>query len=773
MQNRAPRPGLIGAVLAYFGARRALVPFLASVGYVVAAGVRVDRRASGRAWSLGAVAFVCAYLAAGPGLPGNGLADDGRRKLGPLAVGLWSFAVVLASLTATGQDVVQDLYGGAFALAGAVVAARALDRIEGGHGIADSLPSPPRGQLAVTIALLVGCFGLALVASGQALRAPSLAPFDTLARDAHALASAAALLVLAGSAWETLRTKRLVLGAGDRAFTALGVLVASGLVAGGLLVLDVGAADRVLRLSVALASLLVTFVSLHADAEILSRRGRRAVALVLFGGPVVLLGGLAAEGPGRSAGALLVTGLVALFVGSAVKYLELPLRRGEGQLLDAVHVANEALVRADPDTSLRDALAALRSFAGLSAHTPELWSLSPPRVLVIDAAGYAHERDALLPPLLLAVAEEEPEATVRAELLDALVVRRPDLRPLARWMDERGALSATLVTREREVEGVILLPRGSRRVPMSLEEVRAIKRLADAFAGASAAHAALGRSLERERVATARADEAEARLLARERIDRAIAERERIATTRLAEVAAGGPYAPGARVAFEAMERRAARSASMVLVAPNGADVVSYLARAHLAGPRAKMPFVVVDGASLLPHQIGRWRDPLASPLALAERGLLVVEDGARLPRDVQRLLGDALAQRRAPWHEADPIDVVLAWTARTLPGATPDAIDAALKLVLEDALADVIVWPHLRERGEDLRSLVLAGLAREGVSVRGAPLGIEDAAYERLADHPFLGEDAELRVILKRLALSAEGDVVCVADVAGLGLGR
>src|SRR5208337_3350243 len=158
----------------------------------------------------------------------------------------------------------------------------------------------------------------------------------------------AGLLILAGSAWETLGTKRLVLGAGDRSLCALGILVAASLVAASLLVLGQGSSERILRVSLTTAAVAVTYVCSEGDAETLARRGRRLISLLLYGGPIVLLGGIAAAGAGRSMSALLVTGLVALLVGSAVPHLEQPLRRGEGRLLDAINAARTALVRADP-----------------------------------------------------------------------------------------------------------------------------------------------------------------------------------------------------------------------------------------------------------------------------------------------------------------------------------------------------------------------------------------------------------------------------------------
>jgi len=304
---------------------------------------------------------------------------------------------------------------------------------------------------------------------------------------------------------------------------------------------------------------------------------------------------------------------------------------------------------------------------------------------------------------------------------------------------------------------------------MSLEEVRAVKRLADAFSGAATAAGALARSLERERQTSQRATDAETCLRARERDLHVATERDRLVTLRMAEGVAGGPYAPTARVALEAIERRVHAGTPVLVVAPNGADVMSYLARAHLGGPRGRQPFVVVDCAQTVEHDVARWIDPAGSPLALAGRGLLALDACDRLAAEVQRLIGAALAQHQAPWEGADALDLAIALTTSSADGAGCAGLEPALTAQLGDALAEAVRWPRLRERGEDLRFLVLAGLAREGLRVRGAPLGIEDAAYARLADYPYDGEDSELRTILQRLALLAAGDRVRAVDVEKL----
>src|SRR6202041_2651246 len=89
------------------------------------------------------------------------------------------------------------------------------------------------------------------------------------------------------------------------------------------------------------------------------------------------------------------------------------------------------------------------------------------------------------------------------------------------------------------------------------------------------------------------------------------------------------------------------------------------LAAAHAgAARRPGMPFVVIDGTASPEHDVARWRDPASSPLALAQGGLLVLVDGAALPAAVQRLVAQALAERRTPWEQGEPLDVAIALTS-------------------------------------------------------------------------------------------------------------
>jgi hypothetical protein len=443
--------------------------------------------------------------------------------------------------------------------------------------------------------------------------------------------------------------------------------------------------------------------------------------------------------------------------------------------LDAFARARDEATRADPDEAMRAVLAALQAPAGPSTSSPELWTFPPTRRMVVDAAGYMHEREAELPELLVQIAAGEPEQTLRAEVLDSLEVRRPELRPLAKWMNDRGALLATLVESDGETDGVLVLPVAGRAntEPPTLEEVRALKAAADKLAAACRARTTQRRMLARAHEATQRAEAAE-EAMERLRHERALdVGRDVLAAMRLARPATVGVYSACSKMALEALERRTSVGAPIAVVAPSGVDPVPYLARAHLAGTRRDAPLVLVDATSAREHDVARWADPQASPLALANRGMLLLLDGSALPVDVQQLVASALAQKRAPWERPDVLDVQLALTGVAAPDelVAQGRLDSSLALRLADARSAPVGLPRLRDRAEDLRAILTDRLAREGLRVVGRPVGIEQAAFARLIEYPFPGEDAELAAIVQRLIARCRGDVVSAADVDALRL--
>ena len=681
-------------------------------------------------------------------------ATTARRALG---FAYWGAAVAVAAslgtpLASLGVTLAACLGG----LVATLSARAALARVPGYGGMI-----VPRAH-----SLPVGLAALALPWIVAAVAAASRGPWAGGTVVGGALAAYA---VLVGIVLKHRLERRLELGVVER----LGALSQSGialLLLGGATALVSGVPGAAVALVLPAAfGVLVAAIASGGDPVRVARVVRRIVALALFGGAIVLVAAFAAEERPWAAGLIVLFAVaLALAAGSFIEAFETPLLPAQGALLEGAAKAEGALLRLGGDEALSEALRSLRAPAGPAAPSPELWTLEPVRVLTVDAAGYAHEREAELPAELVSVAKGEPHTTLRTSALVALEVRRPSLRPLARWLEDRGMLSATLVVREGEVEGVLVLPRGIRVEPLTLEEIRVLEAVATRFGSACAARSALGRSLLREQEHGRVAADAEARA---ERAEHQL-ERQRAAhegaAARLARPATVGIYSAASRMAYESLERSARAGAPLVVTARSGVDPVPFLARAHLAGARKEGPLVVVDGTATREHDLARWRDAAASPLALAEGGVLLLVDGAVLPIDVQRLLGQALAERRTPWERAEPLDVVPWLTTVPEPQVLLDEnrLDPILAARFGAALETPVRLPSISERPEDVRALLTDRLAREGLRVRGRPVGVDDAAFGLLVDHPFEGEDAELQALVQRLVAACGGDVVHVDDV-------
>jgi hypothetical protein len=764
-RRRSPPSAELRSWRAILSANRSLLPILASEVYVSAAALRAHEGAPLLPVTLGAIGALLSFYAA--------------RREGRTRLAAWGLAIAVAAAGSDARGWI-DLFGAIGAAMAFFAAVLAVEEMRGAGGLgASRAPSRvPR------VLVLAGgaCAWVAAVASAatNALDLPWIIAHEPWAWVSGACAYSG--IVVTALAWRSARARKLDLGVPARARAAASIAAAGMALAAGLSVVEIAASDRVARLAVAIAALLVTRVALAADAVAIAKTSRRVVALAFTSGPIVLLGMTVAQG--RPGGAPLVTAgtaVLAIAVGLGSRVFERALRPAQGVWLDAARAAHEAIERADPDDAVRAALAALRVPAGANGTSPILLTLDPPLAITVDAAGYSHEARpnahdptrATMPGDMLAVAAREPEASLRTEVLASLEVRRPDLRPILQWMIQRGAALASVVIRGGEPEGLLILPEIPRSEPLALEEVRALKRVADALAGVCHVRAALARSLDRERVARENAERAEDAAAKFQHALALGAARNTLASARLARPATVGIYSAASRLALDAIERRVKSSAPLALVVPSGVDPVPYIARAHLEGPRAKGPLVLVDGTASREHDPARWADPGESPLALADTGTLVLLDGAALPLDVQKIVGRALAERRAPWERPEPLDVALAFTSVEPPGSLAEdpapRLDAALAARLGDALEAPIALPRLSERPEDLRAILTDRLAREGLRVVGRPMGLHDAAYARVVEHPFAGEEPELQAFVQRVVARAAArgeDVVRPSDL-------
>jgi hypothetical protein len=532
--------------------------------------------------------------------------------------------------------------------------------------------------------------------------------------------------------------------------------------------------EAVARFTLGVASACVTAAAVHRDAVWVAQTARRALALGLAGGGIALAGATAVEG--RAGDAWVVTAptaVAALAAGSAARVLEAPLRPANGLWLDAFAKAADEASRAEPDDALRAALSALRAPLGLGLPSPEIWTFSPTLQTTVDAAGYLHEREAELPEALVLIAAAEPQGTLRAEVLEALEVRRPDLRPLGLWMAGRRAMLATVIAFDGEMEGLLVLPRGDRTDRVTLEEVRALRCAADRLGSACRARATAARMRARLQDAGIRSAIAEGQIAELGREHALNVHRQELNVGLLARAATVGTYSAASRMAIQALERRVLAGTPIVVTASCGIDPVPHLANAHRAGPRKNGPLVIVDAASAREQELARWTDEASSPLALANRGMLVILAAAALPDEVQQLIGRALAAGRGPWQGASRLDVELVITTvgPCRDPHEPASAPPALARFMGDAWTEAVVLPRLRDRPEDFRAVLTDYLAREGLRIVGRPLGIETSAYARLAEYDFPGDDRELLLVVERLVARCRGDTVRAADVDALGL--
>jgi two-component system response regulator HydG len=142
----------------------------------------------------------------------------------------------------------------------------------------------------------------------------------------------------------------------------------------------------------------------------------------------------------------------------------------------------------------------------------------------------------------------------------------------------------------------------------------------------------------------------------------------------------------------------------------------------------------------------------------MAADGTLLLEDLPALTHDAQRALATSIAQGRAR---------VLASCRRD-----PEQLVASGALVpeLRTCFGACLQVPSLRERPEDLPSLVLLALDQAARVLGRPPLGIEPDAQQRLLAYDWPGNLDEFYAIVERAVARCEGARVQLRDLPALG---
>ncbi|MFZ5894573.1 MAG: hypothetical protein ACOY0T_26150 [Myxococcota bacterium] len=681
----------------------------------------------------------------------------------------WGAAMLIAARTGgdakPGLDAAANLGAGA-ASVGALLALARLRSVGG-------LLEPTRSARSLDASLFVGLlWGVATAVPGAyaILPAPRLR-FDPLIIDyVTTSAGIGTLLVMVVATLRLRWIRRLELGIGDRSRSAFALSLAAFTVAVPAAWLDVAPPDRLLPAAVVLASGTCAWAASAREATLVTRFLRGLLAVTILGAPL-LVGATALSQllPNYAPAIVLAAGLLAIGVGLVAQAVARPLGPEQSRWLGALDQAARDALQPEPAAALRAALVALGKASHLSEARPEIWQRDPSEVMSVDIAGYLHVARAEAPERIYELGLGEPEHTLRADALRALRVRRPDVRGVLSWLETRGAYSATIITDEDGPIGFILLPQAGRRSPLSLEEARAARLLADRISSLLAVAAALSRSRDRELAAVSRADAVDDECRRLEHIIEGASERNRALSERLARPARSAAYSSAARSTLVALEQLAERTPLAALVVSPGSDPLAYAAHFHLASPRAAGPLIAVDCASPEEQLLERWQSEDKSPLSLADGGTLVLLNLLALPLATQETVAIALSRRAAhtPRSSILPPGVVIA-----LPKPANELVEA------QRLSANLARWfdgssqrlPSLSERAEDLRSLALDALARKSLELGREPLGIDTAALRLIVEHAWPNNDAELIDVLGRAAQAAQGSVLRKDDLEAIG---
>lgn len=584
-------------------------------------------------------------------------------------------------------------------------------------------------------------------------------------------AAAGSLLVQCASSLRLRNLRRVELGVGDRASSAFALSVTAVIVAVLGAALSLAPPDRFLPTCLCAAAALAAWSATASEPTSVTRALRGILAVAIAGVPVLVAAAtLAHARPGASGTILIAASAACVAVGLLAQRIARPLGPEQSRWLLAIEAASRGALAPDPDAALTATLVALQSTAAGGKARAEIWRQAPSEVLTVDVAGYLHVERSEAPERLYELALGEPERTLRIDALAAVEVRRPEVRGLLAWFRARDAYSASVVCDEDGPLGFVLLPGESRTSPLTLEEARALRALADRISSLISVSAALSRARERELSAQARADALEQECQRLAHATRAQAARHRLPAERLARRARTSAFSPSARLALDALERFAKRDALLSLVTPPGVDAQGFAAHAHLASERADGPFVTVDGTELEGRELAAWQDSARSPLVASDGGTLLILGASALPIEVQEYLVRYVLARASsePASGIARAGLVLSLPSSARSLAAGGRLHSELARLLEDRELDL---PKLADRAEDLRALVLEGLSRFGVGTTGEPLGIEPAALSTLLEHDFPGNELELFGLLARAAATADGPRITARNLLEAGL--
>ncbi len=226
---------------------------------------------------------------------------------------------------------------------------------------------------------------------------------------------------------------------------------------------------------------------------------------------------------------------------------------------------------------------------------------------------------------------------------------------------------------------------------------------------------------------------------------------------------------------FKMIAQVASSTASVLIEGASGTGKELAARAIHLQGPRATRPFVAINCAAipenlleseLFGHEKGAFTGAIARKLGRFERavgGTLFLDEIGDMSLVLQSKILRAVQEReieRVGGGDPIPVDVrLIAATNRDLRGAIEEG---RFREDLYYRLAVVTIkLPLLAERDGDTLLLTSSFLAEFGPRYGRQFVGVTDRALALLEDHQWTGNVRELRNVIERAVLVADGNVL------------
>jgi two-component system, NtrC family, response regulator HydG len=451
-----------------------------------------------------------------------------------------------------------------------------------------------------------------------------------------------------------------------------------------------------------------------------------------------------------------------------------------GRLLEAVTIS---LARLPTAVKLEEiaqvTLLPLREASRSFAAEPLLYTFFPDQQLSLDAAGVPHATSRALSSAIREYIDKNRGEIILRDSLQASIVRQPPLRPLVDALVTLDALCVVPLVSGDDLEGALIVPKAARRSPLTSEEIEALRRLSRQLVAPIQVFSALARAEMRENELTHRCQQATGELkFLQSELTYLRAEAKALKTGKAAEVLSRPviAYSSGARALLNRINELAANANHAFFITESGIPVEPLAYLLHASSSRAEQSFVIGDcaatsadrsGSALFGQQQGDRELPGWLQLALG--GSLLLLDVPALPIAVQRSLAWALATRQAQVIDGQApysLDVRIIATVRAEPDTlvASGALDAELSKRLEEGIVQV---PPLRERREDIPSLVLLEIDRACRVYGREPVGIKPEALEILQEYEWPGNLLELSAVIEQAILRARTNRITPSDIS------